>query len=125
MNIIGLLDLFSGLDDAAIFYRRIRDYQESVEILLRLYGLAGEFRILRYLMTKENAMNAYRKLNRKEKIGDGREWLREVWLSVPEISSEVLFATESLSIRSTLKGCSAELILLDKKPEKPIPDSKK
>lgn len=120
----GLLDLFSGLDDAAIFYRRIRDYQESVEILLRLYGLAGEFRILRYLMTKENAMNAYRKLNRKEKIGDGREWLREVWLSVPEISSEVLFATESLSIRSTLKGCSAELILLDKKPEKPIPDSK-
>lgn len=114
----GFLDLFGGNDDIPLFYRRLRDYNESVEFLLRLYGLSGEFRVLRYLMTKENALNSYRKLNRKDKSGAAREHMRDRWLSHPEVTSETLYAAESVSIRSTLKGCSAELILLDKKIEK-------
>lgn len=112
-----LLNLSAGIDEVALFYRRIRDYDESAEFLLRLSGLSGEYRILRYLMTKENGLNAYRKLNRKGKNAAPREYLKGMWLAMPEVSSETLFATESLSIRSTLKGCSAELILLDKKAE--------
>lgn len=91
----------------------INKYDEKLEMLIKLHGLAGEYRIARYRFTKEAILSKYRKLLGEKEHGGPREELVRNWTSTPVSTIEHQYASEGLFLQSQLKGFGAELILID------------
>lgn len=102
------------MEDIRSVYEEVKSYNKEIEILLRLNGLAGEFKVSRYRVTAQNCITAYEQvLNRREESLSPREAVLKEWMALPEVESRVLSATEVLNIRSALRGFSGELVLID------------
>lgn len=92
-----------------------RNYEEEAEFLIRVIGLAGEFKVSRYKLTRENALTAFHEGLKEPGLSTKRETLINGWGAFPTIEFRNIVTTDSISVRSTLKGLSAELILIDRK----------
>ena len=92
----------------------IKSYDEEQEVLIRCSGLMGEYRISRYKMTRESAIITYEDSLKPEGLASKRKAIINSWGTLPSVEFGRVAITDTLSIRTTLKGLSAELILIDK-----------
>ena len=92
----------------------IKKYDDDMEFLVRCTGVSGEFNISRYRVSKENSTTTFRRLMEKDTNELGRKTLMKKWASLPSVETGKSAVAETLSIRSTLRGFSAELILIDR-----------
>ena len=92
----------------------IKQYEKEQEVLIRLSGLSGEYRISRYKMTKQSATASYEEALKTEGLASKRKAIINSWRTLPVAEFGRLAITDTLSVRSTLKGIGAELILIDK-----------
>ncbi len=93
----------------------IRKYDEEMEFLIRCSGLSGEFKVSRYKMFQNKVISDLEDVVRPRAIYSRREELIRQWTSLPVIEFGQLTSSDTLSLRSTLKGFSAELLLVDEK----------
>ncbi|MEG0662083.1 MAG: AraC family transcriptional regulator [Anaerovoracaceae bacterium] len=105
------------IDKTQSVYDQIRVYDESMELLVRCAGLSGEFSVSRYKVSRENSIMAFKQLLEKNDHVPTREIMIKKWTALPSVEFSTFSATDTLSLRSTLKGFSAELILVDKKTQ--------
>lgn len=101
-------------DSKAETFEIIRKYDDEMEFLIRCAGLSGEFKISRYKMFQEKVISDLEEAVRPRNIYSRREELIRQWTSFPVIEFGQLTSSDTLSLRTTLKGFSAELILVDK-----------
>lgn len=92
-----------------------KNFEEEAEFLVRILGVTGEFAISRYKLTRENALIAFHEGLREPGLSSKRESIINSWGAFPSIEFRSIVTTDAVSIRSTLKGLSAELILIDRK----------
>lgn len=92
----------------------IKHYDEEQEVLIRCNGLSGEFKISRYKMTRESVITAFEESFKVEGLASKRKAIVNNWSILPCIDFSKIVATDTINVRSTLKGLSAELILIDK-----------
>lgn len=92
----------------------IKAFNSDVEFLMRCYGLSGQFTISRYKLTKKNIITAYDEPDTGQGINSKRNTLLNNWRTLPVVEFGTLTISDSLSLRITLSGISAELILIDK-----------
>jgi len=92
-----------------------KKFEEEAEFLVRIFGISGEFKVSRYKLTRENALIAFHEGLKESGLATIREATINSWGAFPSIEFKTVVTTEAINIRSTLKGLSAELILIDKK----------
>lgn len=92
-----------------------KKFEEEAEFLVRIFGVSGEFKVSRYKLTRENALIAFHEELKEPGVANIREATINSWEAFPSIEFKAVVTTEAINIRSTLKGLSAELILIDKK----------
>ncbi len=92
----------------------IRGYDEEVETLVRCSAFSGDFRLARYKMTKENVVSSYEEILRPQMMTSKRQAIRNSWRSLPNVEFSQLSVSDIFTLRTTLKGLSAELIFVDK-----------
>lgn len=102
-------------DSKEVTFDIIRKYDEEMEFLIRCAGLSGEFKISRYKMFRGKAVSDLEDAVKPHAVYSRREELVRQWTSLPVIEFGQLTSSDTLSLRSTLKGFSAELLLVDKK----------
>jgi AraC-like DNA-binding protein len=93
----------------------IRNYDSSMEFLLRCTGIAGEFDVCRYRVSRDNSLMTFQRLMEKNEPLSTRATLVQKWASLPRVEFGRFTATDTTSIRATLRGFGAELILIDRK----------
>ena len=93
----------------------VKNFEEEAEFLVRILGVSGEFSVSRYKLTKENALIAFHEGLKEPGLSTKRESIINSWGAFPSIEFRNIVTTDAVSIRSTLKGLSAELILIDRK----------
>lgn len=92
----------------------ITRYAGKLEILVRLLGVSGEYRLVHYLLTKENLRSVCRSANEDTEVLSKREKLIGQWAGIPSLSVEYQPAVDSLNIKSYLTGFAMELVLIDR-----------
>ncbi len=92
----------------------INRYAGKLEILIRLQGVSGEYRISRYSLTKENLQAACSSESGGETAMGKREQMVSHWQEIPSFAVEIQQAVDSLNIKSYLTGFGTELVLIDK-----------
>lgn len=108
-------DFFGGdqtLKTARDYMTYIETVRDRLDLLLKLHGIAGEYRITRYRYPKEVFWGRYGNLF-AEVPTNPREELYRRWIEQPQCSTDVQFASEGLFLQVQLHGFSAELILID------------
>lgn len=95
-------------------YEICSGYHEPMEFLLKFHGINGNFNTIRYKLSSENLSTAYREAINDKGIAEKREGLISSLAAIPNIEFSKIRAADILSIRSEMRGISAELILLDK-----------
>lgn len=90
-------------------------YDEEGEFLIKCQGLSGDFNISRYRISQKNIVTAYLEGLRAPGVASKRETLVSSWSTLPDVEFSSITTSEALSIRSTMKGISAEIILIDRK----------
>ncbi|MCI9597794.1 MAG: AraC family transcriptional regulator [Firmicutes bacterium] len=93
----------------------IRKYEEEIEFLARCSGLSGEFRISRYKTFRHKIISDLEAQIHPHSTYSRREELVSQWTSLPVIEFAEFTSSDTLSLRATLKGFSAELLLIDRK----------
>lgn len=98
--------------------KKLRDvvcrYQGELEILIKLFGLSGEYRIARYRLPRESILSSYQAALGEQESTGIRERLINRWAGTPVVSIEAQYVTEGLNVQSCLSGFSAELVLIDR-----------
>jgi len=97
------------------FMEGLKDFDDEVEILVRCSGLSGDFRVIRYKMTKKNVISAFEERARISGTLSKRQALSNSWSTLPNIEAGEITVSDTLNLRFFLKGLSAELILIDRK----------
>lgn len=92
-----------------------KNFDDEAEFLVRIVGLSGEFRVSRYKLTRENALIAFHEGLKEPGLSGKRETIINSWGAFPSIEFRKIITSDMVSVRSTLKGLSAELILIDRK----------
>jgi hypothetical protein len=93
-------------------------FDEKAEILIKISGISGEYKMSRYKFSKDNIIMSYRvKLGNSHSVSK-REKLTNRWAMTPTVSFSTVTAVDTLSIQSHLTGFGAELILIDRIEEK-------
>lgn len=92
-----------------------KKFDEEAEFLVRILGVSGEYKVSRYKLTRENALIAFHEGLKESGLSTIREATINSWGAFPSIEFKAIATAEVINIRSTLKGLSAELILIDKK----------
>ncbi len=91
----------------------LKSYDDRAEILIKITGMTGEYKMSRYKFSKENILMSYKvKLGNSHSISK-REKLSNRWAMTPTVSFSTITAVDTLSIQSHLNGFGAELILID------------
>ena len=93
----------------------IRKYAEEIEFLVRCSGLSGDFKISRYKTFKNKLISDLENSISSRGVYSRREEIIGQWTSLPVIEFGEFTSSDTLSLRTTLKGFSAELLLVDKK----------
>lgn len=95
--------------------RIIRNYDGETEFLVRCTGFAGQYRILRHRLDRDNFLQKLEEMNISADEAGPREMLINEMAAAPGISSASISTSDALSVRSIFKGIGAELILIDRK----------
>jgi len=95
-------------------FEALKSFNGETEILLRFVGMSGNFKIIRYKMTKQNFISAQEEAAKDSELTNKRQALINSWSSFPSVESGELTVSDALSLRATLHGFSAELILIDR-----------
>lgn len=91
----------------------LRDFDDRSELLIKISGISGEYKMSRYKFSKDNILMSYKvKLGNSHSIPK-REKLTNRWAMTPTVSFSTVTAVDTLSIQSHLTGFGAELILID------------
>ena len=93
---------------------QLKTYDSESEILIRCIGVSGNFKITRYKMTKQNVISACEEWARVTGTVNKRQALLNSWSTLPNIEAEEIIVSDTLSLRFTLRGFGAELILIDR-----------
>lgn len=93
----------------------LRDYDEEVETLIRCSGMNGEYRISRYRISKENFLGAHEERLKKSLSQKPRDVLLNRWMTMPSVNVSDMLVADTLSLRATMKGVCAEIIMVDRK----------
>ena len=93
-------------------------YDSEGEILVRCAGMTGDFTISRYRISRQNCLMAIDSSGIHDKSHTAREILRGKLAAMPVVEFEEFHVADTISVRSTIKGFGAELILIDKKTAK-------
>lgn len=96
-------------------YEISSQYDEEGEFLIKCQGLSGDFNVSRYKISKKNIVTAYQEGLKAPGVASKRETLINSWSTLPDVDFSSITTSEALSIRSTMKGISAEIILIDRK----------
>ena len=83
----------------------------SINWLINLTGIKGDFNITRYKLKREAFLEKHKS---NDLIENQRNILQKKWRALPDISFDKVYTAETLSISVILAGMSAELILVDK-----------
>ena len=97
------------------FIEKLRAYDNEAEIIVRCKGISGEFKVVRYRMTKQNMISASDEWAKPSGTLNKRQALLNSWNSLPNIEVGEVMVSETLNLRVRLRGPSAELILIDRK----------
>ncbi|MBQ2412559.1 MAG: hypothetical protein II313_03940, partial [Anaerotignum sp.] len=82
---------------------------------IRCAGMSGEYTVSRYSISKEkNVYDLEETLYPHGSYSKRKEMLSQ-WTSLPSVEFGEFTSSDTLSLRTTLKGFSAELLLVDKK----------
>lgn len=95
-------------------YEIASQYDEEGEFLIKCQGLSGEFNVSRYKISQKNIVTAYQEGLRAPGVASKRETLISSWSTLPDVEFSAITTSEALSIRSTMRGISAEIILIDR-----------
>lgn len=93
----------------------IKKYDEEIEFLVRCSGLSGDFKISRYKTFRDKMISDLEAVVRPHGAYSRREEIINQWTALPVIEFGEFTSSDTLSLRTTLKGFSAELLLVDKK----------
>lgn len=96
-------------------YEICSQYDEEGEFLIKCQALAGEFNVSRYKISQKNIVTAYHEGLRVPGVASKRETLISSWSTLPDVEFSSVTTSEVLSVRSTMRGISAEIILIDRK----------
>jgi AraC-like DNA-binding protein len=96
-------------------YGIVAENQDDLEFLLRWDGLSGRYQITRYKMSRENCLQVLQTAGEKGRRRSARDNLLGRLSSMATVEFDELDCVETISLRTTLKGFSWELILIDKK----------
>jgi len=97
------------------FIESLKAYENENEILVRCTGISGSFRVVRYKMTKQNVISACEEWTRGSGTVNKRQALINSWSTLPNIEAGKITVSDTLNLRFTLRGLSAELILIDRR----------
>ncbi|MBN7773018.1 AraC family transcriptional regulator [Clostridium aminobutyricum] len=98
-------------------YEIASQYDEEGEFLIKCQGLSGEFNVSRYKISQKNIVTAYQEGLRAPGVASKRETLISSWSTLPDVEFSAITTSEALSIRSTMRGISAEIILIDRQQQ--------
>ncbi|MDF2653887.1 MAG: AraC family transcriptional regulator [Bacillota bacterium] len=94
-------------------YLELDSFNDRAEILVKISGMTGEYKLSRYKFSKDNILMSYKvKLGNSHSVSK-REKLTNRWAMTPTVSFSTINAVDTLSIQSHLSGFGAELILID------------
>ncbi|QHI72550.1 AraC family transcriptional regulator [Aminipila terrae] len=96
-------------------YEICSQYEEEGEFLIKCQGLSGDFNVSRYKISQKNIVTAYQEGLRAPGVASKRETLISSWSTLPDVEFSTVTTSEALSIRSTMRGISAEIILIDRR----------
>jgi AraC-like DNA-binding protein len=96
-------------------YEIVADNQDEAEFLLRWDGLSGVYKITRYKMSRDNCLHVLQNAGEKGRRHNARENLLGKLSAMASVEFDELDCADTLSLRTTMKGFSWELILIDKK----------
>jgi|GEM_PF-304601 len=89
-------------------------FRNSLEVVLKISGLAGAYKVKRYKYSRENSMLAFNaKLGFPGSLTTAEEQMCQ-WGSSPDVDFSVINVTDIFNLQSYLSGFSAELIMLDR-----------
>ncbi|HVI42339.1 MAG TPA: AraC family transcriptional regulator [Anaerovoracaceae bacterium] len=92
----------------------MKNFNDRAEILIKISGISGEYKMSRYKFSKDNILMSYKvKLGNSHSVSK-REKLTNRWAMTPTVSFSTIISVEALSIQSHLTGFGAELILIDR-----------
>jgi hypothetical protein len=110
-----LMAKMEGTETTEGLYDIVAENQEDLEFLLRWDGLSGKYQITRYKMSRENCLQVLQTAGDKGRRRSARENLLGRLSSMATVEFDELNCADTISLRTTLKGFSWELILIDKK----------
>ncbi len=90
-------------------------YDEEGEFLIKCKGLTGDFNISRYRISQKNIVTAYQEGLKAPGVASKRETLINSWSTLPDVEFTTITTSDAISTRSTMRGISAEIILIDRK----------
>jgi AraC-like DNA-binding protein len=91
----------------------LKKFDEKAEILIKISGIVGEYKMSRYKFSKDNILMSYKvKLGNTHSVAK-REKLTNRWAMTPTVSFSTVTVVDTLSVQSHLTGFGAELILID------------
>ncbi len=92
----------------------VYQYKNALEIVLKITGISGTYKIRRYKYTKENSILYFNaKLGFPGNLTSSEEQMCR-WGSSPQVDFSTVHVSESLNLQSYLSGFGAEMIMLDK-----------
>lgn len=92
----------------------VKKYEEEIEFLVRCSGMAGNFKISRYRVARNKVISDLEEAINPKLIMTRRQEIISEWTSLPVVEFGEITSSDTLSLRATLKGFSAELLLIDK-----------
>jgi hypothetical protein len=92
----------------------IKNDNEEIEFLIRCVGLSGDFHISRCKIPNSKFIADLEESIKANALSEKRSKLIKQWMSLPGIEFSQFSSSDTLSLRATLKGFSAELLLVDK-----------
>ncbi len=95
-------------------YDLVKQSNQQRDMLLRLGGVSGKYKVYRYRLPKENCLYAFKKFMEKKPQVDFRKEIIERWLGLPQVEVDQVAIGDALTLQVSLKGVSAELILMEK-----------
>jgi len=95
-------------------FEELKLFEDRAELLVKISGISGEYKLSRYKFSKENILMSYQVKLGNTHPTSKREKLTNRWAMTPTVSFSTVTSVDTLSIQSHLTGFGAELILIDK-----------
>ncbi|MCL1983409.1 MAG: AraC family transcriptional regulator [Clostridiales bacterium] len=108
-------DKLTGPIGKESFLDQLKNFDDEAEILIKCVGISGNFKAIRYKMTKQNVLSACDDWLKVSGTLNKRQALLNSWSTLPNIEASEITVSDTLNLWFKLRGLSAELILIDRK----------